>query len=699
MPARLPGLVALVLAAVALGAILPSARQAGVASSSEPLGSGTVPTSAAPAAEVTGWALHTNHAGQAEGPAAREVRAQNGSGGTTYEVCNTNLSSWWEAPCFNYTLPASTFCAAMPMNATLANTGLNLSVASSPASGYSAAPALFRWNASVNGGGMPPYLVQIFVYNAAFFYNTTNLTGAIVLAAPGLYAVDVLAFDSSCSQTAMVAFDVEVYGSLGAFPLHISASASNASVPSTVTYRVNTSALPANVTVTWLTGGTFGQSGPAGIANLTYFVPGTYAATACLTLLDANNSTTGIDLACNSSAPVALGGALPVTTSVSIGSGAYPVNVTYNVSINPNASLPANTSLYLIAYDAQHIGTAVDQSNGTPLSLSVGRGCGVPWTTYVPPSGICSYEADWSLIGPLNGVDAGFLGIGPILANLTANGSPTLWNPAVSWTHGPLNGSLPLNLTVNLSVSGGMAPYSYSFTVYGRSSGAAAATLYPTLNGTVYGWNGSAASVVTVLSRSGVYFASYFVADANDNWVGFSLPLIVLGNVSPLAPLGVLPGSSSGGATLRVGGTETFVASPIGGAGPYAVQWNFGDGSFASSLPGAPVEHVYTRAGTFIPSVTVTDARGRTAEAYLPAITVLAAPSPSGGTSPLSGRASSGPVPIDVTPLLVALGFAAVLSAVGIVSARRELERQGEELVATLTTLEPPEGGLPPSGG
>ena len=47
---------------------------------------------------------------------------------------------------------------------------------------------------------------------------------------------------------------------------------------------------------------------------------------------------------------------------------------------------------------------------------------------------------------------------GTIWANLTENGSPVLWYPTVMYTESPTNGSAPLNVTVNVTASNGLAP-------------------------------------------------------------------------------------------------------------------------------------------------------------------------------------------------------------------------------------------------
>lgn len=679
-----------------------------------PLGPRTGRPAAVPASGRTdpAWAVHRSAAPRSAGA---HPLANLGPSGASYQVCNTgypgaNGSNYtsqggW-VHCFNYTLPNGSLCLPAPANATLANLGLNLTVASTPANGTGPAPLNFSWNITVNGGGLPPYLVDLVIYDGVSMYSSTNLTGSQDLSSPGLYSVDVMAEDSTCSQTAFVSFPLEVYGALGPNPVRIAANVSSATAPAAVRYTVNTTGFPSNVTVLWTSPGTFGQSSPEGIANLTYFVPGTYRASACLGVLGAFGEPTGLLLACGSSPNVTVGGRSPVTTAFTVTPGPYPTNITFWANLTNATGLPKGTGLYLIAYSATGLGTWNETFQGASVNVTIPAGCGRPWTTYVPPDGNCSFLADFSLDGPLNGVDAGFLAFGSIVANLTANGSPSLWDPAISWSHGPLNGTLPFNLTVNLSVSGGAPPYQVSYSVYGRTNGSGNASFYPTVNGTQTGWNGSAISLTVVLNRTGVYYAAYFVADSDDSWVGFALPLVVLGNVSAAAmPLGVstsVRGGNGGGenvSSLSAGTEAYFLATPTGGTGPYAIQWAFGDGSYGSAAPGIPVGHSYALPGTYVPSVTITDATGRTIERTLPAISVTSGAS--GGTTSRSGSlsaggGSAGPGSVAIEPsALVGAGLvAAGLVGTGLFAARRELRRQGEELVARIG--EPPAADRPP---
>ena len=64
---------------------------------------------------------------------------------------------------------------------------------------------------------------------------------------------------------------------------------------------------------------------------------------------------------------------------------------------------------------------------------------------------------------------------------------------------------------------------------------------------------------------------------------------------SPSSPLPLIP--------------VTFTASAAGGSSPYSYSWNFGDGSTGS---GQSVSHSYLLPGSYVVTLTITDANGQT---------------------------------------------------------------------------------------
>jgi len=105
------------------------------------------------------------------------------------------------------------------------------------------------------------------------------------------------------------------------------------------------------------------------------------------------------------------------------------------------------------------------------------------------------------------------------------------------------------------------------------------------------------------------------------------------------------------------GDTISFAAIASGGAGgPYTYHWEFGDGATGE---GATASHAYSKAGTYTPRVTVTDAYGASAEKVLPMVTVR---SPSPTIQPASS--SPDPTVLAVWGILVIAASAAVALAI-----------------------------------
>ncbi len=553
--------------------------------------------------------------------------------------------------------------------------GLNFTFLSTPANGTGPAPLNFSWNASVSGGGLPPYRVVVFLEDENFSYLSTNLTGNVTLTGIGLYTVTAIAEDSSCTQSASVTFPLQVYGALGPSPVSIAATLSSATVPSNATFTVNTTNLPANWTISWATPGIFASPGAglAAVENYTYFLPGNYSATACYV------TPSGVTYACGVSPTVTVGGASPLQTSVSIAPGPYPTNVTYAASLVPGTWLPSGTELYLFADTDAGYGVW-NVTNGTTVSLTVPESCGFPYTPYIPPAGNCSYPAIASLHGPYGGLDAGYLGETSIDASLVGNGSIASWFPTLSVTDGPTNGTLPLNVSLNLSAANGVAPYDWSYSAIGRTSGAANASFLPEITNEGFAWNGSTLSETLTLNHTGVYWVQVFLSDSEDHWTADSLPLIVLGNVSPLAPLQVRPGLQI--PSLANGGSAEFEVAIQGGEPPYAIQWTFGDGTFASSEPGQTIAHTYAP-GRYAPSVTVTDRAGSSVTRTLPEVVVAATP----GERTTGLSSSPATFSLAWVPVLAAAAGAAGLLLLGVRAVRRESRRQGEILIDEATDL------------
>ncbi|MFI5414150.1 MAG: PKD domain-containing protein, partial [Candidatus Lutacidiplasmatales archaeon] len=294
-----------------------------------------------------------------------------------------------------------------------------------------------------------------------------------------------------------------------------------------------------------------------------------------------------------------------------------------------------------------------------------------------------------------------FVANGVVRANISEAGSPVLWNPTETYFETPTNGTAPLNVTVNVTATNGLAPYQYWWAVFGTSSAAANRTFYPTVTGNntnSSAWNGSTLSLVFPLAMNGIYLITITVADANHNSVFLYPPVIPVGVALAPRPLKVSAAETTISAGSTGGSKVQFLANVSGGLGPYTVQWTFGDGSYGASVPGSAVSHTYGTPGVYVPSVTVTDRSGHSTTTSLPSVTVLPAKhdvgsnstSPGSGAhpqSPSGGNPSKGLLSSVISASRGWATLALVLATVALVAAaivRAERQRSADRMVESL---------------
>ncbi|MCI4369906.1 MAG: PKD domain-containing protein [Thermoplasmata archaeon] len=564
-----------------------------------------------------------------------------------------------------------------------------------------ATPLNLSWSIVIGGGGIPPYqtYVEIEPYvGGNLTWNSTNLTGNVSLTVPGMYVGFVEVVDSTCDAIGeSLLGPVTVYDPSGLDPVQISASTAGGTVPLAVAFSLNLSRVPTNASMLWET--PFSYDSDGWTINTTYYQPGNDTATGCLV-----NPTTGAWLACGNSSAVAVTGS-DLTTAVSVGNGTLPVNITFWVNVTNGSALPAGWTVNL---DTDNGTLLENASQNASTSLTGSFGCGPEFLTNpANAAGMCPWVASYFLEADPGGTPVYVTG-GTIWANLTENGSPVLWYPTVTYTESPTNGSAPLNVTVNVTASNGLAPYQYWWAVVGASSALPNQTYFPTATGNGSGWNGSLLALSFSFPHLGIYRITVTVRDSDLNYVFLYPPVVPVGVALAPRPLHV---STSEGAAAAAGPNATrvaFVANVSGGEGPYALQWTFGDGTYGSSLPGVPVTHTYASAGTFVPTVTVTDETGATQTSTLPAVVILPTPSTGnqsspGTTGPSHGASGNGGGPSGWLSLgtdgwvggFLVLG-ALALVVVGAVQVERQ--RSAEQLVRRLES-DTASGKLPPMGG
>lgn len=187
----------------------------------------------------------------------------------------------------------------------------------------------------------------------------------------------------------------------------------------------------------------------------------------------------------------------------------------------------------------------------------------------------------------------------------------------------PTTGEAKVPIAFTCSASSGVGPYTYAW-AFGD------------------GQTGSGPSVSHTYTTSGNMDA---VCTAKDAHNGTATSHVAV-TVNPALAVAAAPSSTS----IAPGSAVVFNATVTGGTGgPYTITWNFGDGS---SGTGALATHTYTTPGTYIPTVTVTDALGGTTTQQLASITVAA---PNSGLGDLALFGGIGAIVIVAVALLAFL--------------------------------------------
>ncbi len=183
----------------------------------------------------------------------------------------------------------------------------------------------------------------------------------------------------------------------------------------------------------------------------------------------------------------------------------------------------------------------------------------------------------------------------------------------------PTLGTLPLNVTLNATITGGAVPFTSTWST---------------------GDGGSAAGLPAThrYATPGRFTARLNVTDATGAWAIAAVDLAVASDLTALARAN----ATSGGAPLPV----RFAATAAGGSAPYAYRWTFGDGAAANGSTSP--DHTYASAGTYRAVLRVTDGLGSVALSSL--LVVVSAPPmdltlgsrPTRGDAPLIVNFSAG---------------------------------------------------------
>lgn len=242
-------------------------------------------------------------------------------------------------------------------------------------------------------------------------------------------------------------------------------------------------------------------------------------------------------------------------------------------------------------------GSAVPTSGPVPLTVSftsgVTGGCTPPYTyswsfgdggtsTLQNPSyqytstGIYTAQVTSTDANSYHGRWQTTITVGPAPLQVSASGNPN---------HASLP---PLTVAFTSTVSGGVAPYAYSWTTFGDTS--AATSTSPTPSHT-YTSSGSFVADLTVTDSSGKTGHASVTITIGSITIGCQVS--VTANASPTSGIAPLAVSFTGGAT--------------GCTPPYTYSWTFGDSGTSTSR--SPT-HTYSLRGPYTATLTVTDSAG-----------------------------------------------------------------------------------------
>ncbi len=163
---------------------------------------------------------------------------------------------------------------------------------------------------------------------------------------------------------------------------------------------------------------------------------------------------------------------------------------------------------------------------------------------------------------------------------------------AIGISADPVTGPAPLTSQLSATVTGGAAPYTFNWS-FGDGTGALGASVSHT-----YGVAGNFVADLVVTDSTGQQATT-----------GVLITVTGAGNVPNHLTVFVTALSLRGASPFTV----EYTPSVHGGAAPYTLSWNFGDGQSLTTTSVSSVTHTYTQPGTYTPVLEVRDAQGNTA--------------------------------------------------------------------------------------
>ena len=442
-------------------------------------------------------------------------------------------------------------------------------------------------------GGTPPYS-WTWQFNVTPVY-TQNTT--FTFTSPGNYLVVLTVVDAMGTWANASAL---VTVTSGALSLQAWASPAAGQPPLAVNFQASPNGgSPPYVAWTW----NFGDgSAAAGVQNPshTYTSVGSYNAT--VTVQDSAGASASTTVRVEVSNVVA-----HVAASTTFGTAPLPVTFM--------GSATGGTGPYLFNWSFGDGGVAASGSNTTTHTY-LNNGTFLAVLQVIDGHGIYAFANVTITVGAGNG----------------SSGSLS-----VSASDSPSSGTAPLSVQFYASVTGGTAPYLFSWTF---GDGSSSSLIDPT----------------HVYTLGGVYQAVVQVTDPSGNSGSASLWISVNGS----------SGGSGGGGGLNASifATPTSGTSPLtvdftsvvsGGTAPYTYQWLFGDGQGSTAANPA---HTYQGSGTFLAQLQVVDSAGHVVD-----VTIAISISSTGGGVGGGSCGNCSPVPQLSAPSSTQVGQVVTFTA------------------------------------
>jgi PKD repeat protein len=352
------------------------------------------------------------------------------------------------------------------------------------------------------------------------------------------------------------------------------------------------------------------------------------------------------------------GGLFGDTASFSVTGGANPSSSSYDLELVTVGAVDANVTeaetyngsdstgfCYQRIINASAGYVLSDQTSPVCLNSTTGSTTGGTTTGGTTTGGTTGGSTTGSTTGgttggtttggsTTGGTTTGGSTTGGTTGGTTTGGSGSSETVTATLTATPTSGTTPLQVAFDASgssSSNGTAISSYTF--YFGDGSASQTTSSPTLSFT-YTAAGTFNAQVVATDANGYTAASSTVQ------ITSTATVTVTGSGQAVAAMTVTPTSGSVPLTVQFDGSRSFGAN---GNAITTYTFDFGDGSQEISGSSATVSHVYTAAGTYNPTLSVTDSQGNTsAQKAMATVKAIGTGSGGGSGSPATASGSGG---------------------------------------------------------